>query len=261
MEIFYTGQGERRLLAVFHPGATEKLHETAVIICHPLGHEYIRYYKTLSVLAKKLSAEGFSTLRFDYFGTGDSYGNEEDLTIDTARHDLEQMVNEVKDATGFSRICLIGVRFGTLICSSVLHIPGICAVALWNPVLSGALYLEDLSRQHKLGMDGSFAKSRPGDHFEALGFAYNDRFAHPEVTTLTVPSLVPTFILADNGFWDRGKNLHPDQYPLLTRDTNEESEFWIKPKGDRDKSMVPVSDLEKIIRWMKGSVVSKNKFS
>ena len=158
MEIFYTGQDERRLLSIFHPGTTDNLHETAIIICHPLGHEYIRYYKTLSVLAKKLSAEGFSTLRFDYFGAGDSYGNEVDLTIDTARYDLEQMIAEVKDAMGVNRICLIGVRFGTLICSSVSQVPGICAVALWNPILSGKLYMEDLRKQHTLQMDGSFAK-------------------------------------------------------------------------------------------------------
>ena len=50
----------------------------AVLLCPPLGYEYICAYRVYRLLAERLADEGFVVLRFDYHGTGDATGDSRD---------------------------------------------------------------------------------------------------------------------------------------------------------------------------------------
>src|SRR5207248_636728 len=50
----------------------------AVLLCPPLGYEYICAYRAYRVLAERLADAGFVVLRFDYQGTGDATGDSHD---------------------------------------------------------------------------------------------------------------------------------------------------------------------------------------
>ena len=45
------------------------------MLCYPWGSEYIYAHRSLRLLAQRRAAAGIHTLRFDYFGTGDSDGD------------------------------------------------------------------------------------------------------------------------------------------------------------------------------------------
>ena len=49
-----------------------------VVLCPPLGYEYMSSYRTYRILADRLAALGFDVIRLDYDGTGNSSGHTED---------------------------------------------------------------------------------------------------------------------------------------------------------------------------------------
>ena len=49
-----------------------------MVVCPPLGPEYFNSYRSLRHLADRLAENGVSALRFDYDGTGNSAGQDED---------------------------------------------------------------------------------------------------------------------------------------------------------------------------------------
>src|SRR4051812_34012890 len=49
-----------------------------VILCPPVGHEQLHAHRSLRHLADALAAAGLPVLRFDYAGTGDSGGSDDD---------------------------------------------------------------------------------------------------------------------------------------------------------------------------------------
>lgn len=117
-----------------------------VVICAPFGREAMLTYRGCKVLADDLHANGFSVLRFDYPGTGDSAGSETDPDR------LQAWQNSVASAVGFMRrtipiqdIILIGVRLGaTLALTAAAIDPSIIAVCCMAPVVSGRSYAREL---------------------------------------------------------------------------------------------------------------------
>jgi len=97
-------------------------------------------------LALKLSAAGFHTLRFDFFGTGDSAGDMVDADIKGWETDVELAIREIKDIVGTNRVTLIGLRLGATIAASATATFGkdVEALILWDPIVSGEEYLRSL---------------------------------------------------------------------------------------------------------------------
>ena len=46
--------------------------QSAIVLCQPLGHGYLRAHRAFRNLAVSLASQGFHVLRFDYYGCGDS---------------------------------------------------------------------------------------------------------------------------------------------------------------------------------------------
>jgi len=70
MEMFHIGETNRKLVSVFRSGNGNRIRNTGVIICNPVGQEYTRFYKAIAILAKEISQQGYPVFRFDYYGTG-----------------------------------------------------------------------------------------------------------------------------------------------------------------------------------------------
>ena len=119
-----------------------------VVICPPLGHEHVLAYRTLRFAAQQLETRGVAALRFDYLGEGDASG--ETARADAPERWLEsiaQAVNYLRES-GVERIALLGLTSGALLASeAVARIPGVDALAFWDPTLSGRRFLR---RQHSL---------------------------------------------------------------------------------------------------------------
>ncbi len=147
----------------------------AVLMCHPLGHEYPRSYRNLQQLAIQLSQAGFDVFRFDYFGTGNSEGSSEDITAEQCALDIEAAANYLRQQSGCKTLSLLSVRLGA---TFALHanVKDIENMIIWDPVMQGADYVEMLETFHdkELKAYNFFSQIRyRSDTDQLFGHAYN----------------------------------------------------------------------------------------
>ncbi|MFI8565659.1 alpha/beta fold hydrolase [Rhodococcus sp. NPDC078407] len=115
-----------------------------VVLCPPLGKEQVDSYRGMTLLAQKLSAQGLLVLRFDYSGTGDSWGDQD--RPDAISHWQRSIVEAVEfvRGCGVSEVALVGLRVGALLaCSVAAECGPLTAVTLWDPVVKGRSYLHE----------------------------------------------------------------------------------------------------------------------
>jgi len=149
MQPFYFGTSQKQLFGVYHPPGTKAARQQAIVLCQPLGHEYLRAHRAFRNLAVSLAGQGFHVLRFDYYGCGDSGGNGDQATVEQCVSDLAAAVEELKDTSGAAKVSLIGLRFGaTLAAVTASRRQDIDRIVLWDPVSDGRSYLEDVRDLH-----------------------------------------------------------------------------------------------------------------
>ncbi len=115
-----------------------------VVLCPPLGKEQVDSYRGMTLLAQKLCAQGLLVLRFDYRGTGDSWGEQD------APGAVGHWQRSVVEAVAYVRGCgvgevgLVGLRLGALLaCSVAAECGPLTALTLWDPVVKGRSYLHE----------------------------------------------------------------------------------------------------------------------
>lgn len=143
---FFFGSAERRLFGVYEPAQRRRDPARAVLLCNSWGPEYLSAHHSLRVLAQRLCAAGFDTLRFDYFGEGDSGGETTDADLDGWKQDIATAVAELKAMSTASRVVLLGLRLGASLAADVA--PALASeidrLVLWDPIVNGANYLTEL---------------------------------------------------------------------------------------------------------------------
>jgi pimeloyl-ACP methyl ester carboxylesterase/O-antigen/teichoic acid export membrane protein len=116
-----------------------------ILISPPIGSEARVARRTFRTLATTMAAEGFSVLRFDHFGTGDSGGSleEEDfLTLWTDQ--ITQGIDYLREL-GCPVVSAVGMRLGaTILGASASRNPlKLESMVLWDPCVSGRAYLRE----------------------------------------------------------------------------------------------------------------------
>ena len=146
MEAFFFGPNDQQVFAIYHPpvqGGSEML----TVICPPLFLDYMRTQLALRELAISLAEKGQHVIRFDYRGTGDSFGDLSEITISDWVQDITMSVREGCELTGCSVVRLLGVRAGALLaCAAAGAWSDVQRVVLWDPVPDGTSYLHELHR-------------------------------------------------------------------------------------------------------------------
>jgi uncharacterized protein len=178
------GEPGRQLFGMLHLPTDAPPRGHSVLMCNPFGQEAIRCHRLLRVLAERLSRSGFHVLRFDYFGTGDSDG--EDLQADLAAwvDDVVLAQGEVQRMSGNRRSSWFGLRLGASLAAMasarVATAPE--RLVLWDTVTSGRSYLAELAQAHAGEWKPLHAKPlrdpsvSPDRLTEALGFPLPQAF-------------------------------------------------------------------------------------
>ena len=99
MTPFYFGDRRRRLFGIYEPAVLKSVGKRAAVLCYPWGAEYVHAHRTMRQLAVRLSAAGIDTLRFDFFGTGDSAGEMVDADLAGWETDIELAIEELRRRT------------------------------------------------------------------------------------------------------------------------------------------------------------------
>jgi dienelactone hydrolase len=115
-----------------------------VVICPPLGLNYLQCHYALRLLAEGLATRGFCALRFDYDGTGDSAGGSDDPDrVDAWLATVRCAVSLVREA-GVDEVSVVGMRFGaTLAAEAAAADRQIDQFVLWDPCASGRSFLRE----------------------------------------------------------------------------------------------------------------------
>jgi pimeloyl-ACP methyl ester carboxylesterase len=145
-EAFFFGPGDQQIFASYHP-PTGGAGQVLTVICPPLFSDYMRTHLALRDIAAALAEKGQHVLRFDYRGTGDSFGELGEITVSKWLEDIALAVREGREISGSTEIRLLGVRAGALLaCKSMGTSSDVRRLVLWDPVPDGADYLRALRR-------------------------------------------------------------------------------------------------------------------
>jgi pimeloyl-ACP methyl ester carboxylesterase len=147
---FYFGPADQPLFGCYHEPRIGHRRNCAIVICQPIGHEYIYCHRALRQLAARLCDSGFPVLRFDYYGCGDSSGNTEEGSIPQWLDDISEAISEIRRRANLAQVCLVGLRLGAALSMIIAAERGdIDSLVLWDPVLRGSAYLKGLSSLQK----------------------------------------------------------------------------------------------------------------
>lgn len=137
----------RCLYAALHRVAPARA-TTGVVLVPPLLHELAQSRRFLAEMAAGLAAQGVPSLRFDFFGTGDSCGRGDQLDFASMFIDLELAVAALGEQTGVERVVLLVWRGAALpVCGWLEQGGRADMVVLWEPITDGSTWLLDLERK------------------------------------------------------------------------------------------------------------------
>ena len=263
------GPPSRRLFGIHHPAETASPGKGAVLICPPFGQEALRSHRFFRVLADRLARIGFSVLRFDYHGTGDSPGDDEDGDLEGWRSDVLVAHEELRrlSAAASRRIAWLGARLGGTLAIQAAQSSRLSLerLVLWEPVVDGRRYAQQLREWHVESLEISYCIPEPSlrrrlssDALaftdEASGFAVSPQLRQqcsrllPE--TLRIPTDCRTLVLGQPGDeplrqWVRGQISEPPlqfsefEHPLI----------WNSDPSSNN-AMVPAEALKRLLTTM-----------
>ncbi len=107
---FKNSEGDKLCGILSNP--TGKKEKPIVILCHGLGAD--KESKTYTRLQTILNEKNISTLRFDFFGHGESEGKFEDITVSEGVNDVFNAIDFLKKQ-GYLKMGLFGSSFGGLV--------------------------------------------------------------------------------------------------------------------------------------------------
>jgi uncharacterized protein len=144
------GQDGSQLFGIHHPPRAVPARDLAVVLCGANADEQINARRAFRVLADRLARDGFHVLRFDYFGTGDSAGSGDDVTLERWRADVNAALDSLRVRSRLLRTALIGLRVGAALAAAVAaERHDVEALVLWEPVVRGADYLTEIRARHR----------------------------------------------------------------------------------------------------------------
>jgi pimeloyl-ACP methyl ester carboxylesterase len=174
----FFGTATQPLYGCLHFPVTDTYRQTGVVLCQPIGDEYVRAHRACCQLAQRLAKRGFSVLRFDYMGCGDSAGDEGRAGMKQWAADVVTAGREVMRLSQVFRLCLIGMRLGAALALRASAEFSEATIVLCDSVVDGGQYLHGLADRHARKLSGldcvapSIAVEEPAEY---LGFAYSPR--------------------------------------------------------------------------------------
>jgi hypothetical protein len=172
-DLVHVGRDGRELLGTRHRPAGAV--HGAMLVCPPLLQEGIRCQRALWSLSEMLASGGVDVLRFDWFGSGDSAGDSDAISVAGLVDDIRSaaaFLRTSSDARG--RIRMLGLRSAALpllACASASREPS--DLVLWAPQLDGRELVAGWREQHRRQLRdvGRFLrKDTVSDDAELLGF-------------------------------------------------------------------------------------------
>jgi len=270
MNPFYFGSSQKPLFGIHHPPDPGLYRDCGVVLCHPMGDEYVQAHRAFRQLAIHLARAGFHVLRFDYYGSGDSWGDGDDGCIKQWRNDIVTAIDELKDISGIPRVSLVGARLGATLAALVGFVRNdVKSMVLWEPIVNGKDYVKELIArhqewllQHEWVKDILIVEKQNNENktqLEILGFPMTSvlRQDLEQIDLMNTQQCVVKQVFIVDG---EGKS---DALPMsdllmtfgiqLDYEATPGSQFWRQQA--EGKVLVPIQTLHSIVSWLSASVL------
>jgi alpha-beta hydrolase superfamily lysophospholipase len=192
MKPLWFGPEERPLFGWLHAPVDGRA-RGAVVLCPALGTEAVNARDAFRRLAERLADRGFVALRFNYDGTGDSAGRQDDPGRTEAwLGDVRAALTFVR-TLGLHQVSVVGLRMGATLAVEALgaSLASVNALVLWDPCPSGHTFLRE---QVALWSMAYGARANEDGSVETPGVVYSQETAE----TLSRVALVNATVLADH---------------------------------------------------------------
>jgi alpha-beta hydrolase superfamily lysophospholipase len=163
----YFGEQKRSIFGWYHAPKNTPTN-LAIVICPPIGYEYIHSHRTLRHLADNFARSGIACLRIDYHGTGDSSGVDEDSSRVTSwLESINKAIIQVKTLSLCHDVGLIGFRIGATLATIIAENTDLACLILWSPCIKGRNYIREMKA---LRMSSTKMQESTSKDIESAGF-------------------------------------------------------------------------------------------
>lgn len=139
--------------------------DTLVIMCHGFTGNKQENKRLFVEAARAFTGAGFSALRFDFYGSGDSAGDFADSSISHNRANLRDAIAFARDKD-YAKIIVLGISMGAATAIVTVKAHPVAALVLWSTVpdfrqLFASLfadYQEKIASVDAIEYDGWFIK-------------------------------------------------------------------------------------------------------
>lgn len=169
---FFFRRDAAQLFGLVHtPAPDAPARPLAFLFSHPFAEEKLWSHRVMVSLARELAARGHVVMRFDYMGAGDSTGSTPDTSLETHLADLDAALAHLLERhPRIQQVGLLGLRFGATLAALFAERAGAkypqlraAPLVLWEPVLDGANYFQELLRSNlstQLAVHGKVLENR-----------------------------------------------------------------------------------------------------
>ena len=156
---FFFPVADQELFGILHR-PTIAPNGSGFVFCHPFAEEKLWAHRVYVRLARDFAARGYTVLRFDHRGHGDSDGEFQESSVATHLRDIEAAVGRLREACpGLKDVGLLGLRLGgTFAALSAERLPGIDRLVLWDPVVDGGRYMQEVLRSNLTSQLAAYGK-------------------------------------------------------------------------------------------------------
>ncbi len=194
---FYLQSGGKSLFVWLHESDDVTLSH-GVLICPPIGHEQVHSHRSLRHLADALAAKGFSVLRLDYQGVGDSEGDPEDAGLYSAwQENVRDAAEWLRRENHCESISIVGLRVGAMLATLHAAEHEVDHLVLWSPIVSGRRFVRELKALSLVAQRSADADS---SNLEAMGFVYTQEMLHDlgQIDLATIRPRCESILIAHN---------------------------------------------------------------
>jgi dienelactone hydrolase len=186
----YFGEQGRSLFGWYHTPKNQQT-KLAMVVCPPIGHEYVHSHRTLRHLADELARAGIACLRFDYHGIGDSTGVDEDPSrVSSWLENIRQALFQVKILSGCDEVGLVGFRIGATLAALISENNYLACLVLWAPCIRGRNYIREMKALRMSGATAPQANDNTNSNIETAGFILTEQTVK-ELSTIDLHKIIP----------------------------------------------------------------------
>lgn len=168
-----------------------------VLIIQPMFLELERSSFFISKLCRSLAFHGYTVIKFDFYGSGNSNGQNEDIDLETIQRDIVHIIKWIEDNMDITPEVSIGVQFGAdLICINHSLFTHFSKKVFIHPLINVSKYFarnhlqrfilnQYASNGKRIKMDDLLSENNHIIHLD--GYSFNSKFVKSLLSLKSFP--------------------------------------------------------------------------